>query len=150
MPGIVGGVPYLVVEYLQGRSLQDELHAAPTAIGIGHAARWIAQVCHALAQAHSRGIIHRDVKPGNIVLVRDSAGVATVRLVDFGIAKVLWTDSTVPLGVTQEAALGNVPLRVELRGSGKGHVYPVFAYRATPLLSSQGGRRVAMRAAMSA
>ena len=64
-------------------------------------------------------------------------------------------DALVRIDIDQARAFcdwdgGNVPLRVELRGSGKGHVYPVFAYRATPLLSSQGGRRVAMRAAMSA
>lgn len=75
------GVPYLVMECLSGRTLADELAGGPLpadrvrAIGV--------DVAGALATAHDLGVIHRDVKPGNI-LVTDTG---SVKLADFGIAK---------------------------------------------------------------
>ncbi|SFB99678.1 serine/threonine protein kinase [Nocardioides terrae] len=80
----IGGqvAPYLVMEYVDGASLRDVLHdQAPMApdrvMGI------VAQLADALAVAHAVGIVHRDVKPSNI-LVRPSG---TVALIDFGIAR---------------------------------------------------------------
>ncbi|MBM4092396.1 MAG: hypothetical protein FJ276_23675 [Planctomycetes bacterium] len=74
------GRPFLVMEYVRGRNLQD--HASGKSLEPREAARIVADVARALATAHSRGIVHLDVKPGNIVV--DETG--RPRLIDFGMA----------------------------------------------------------------
>lgn len=75
-----GGLPLIVMELLHGRSLSDALEAdGPMAVD--QAARIGIQVLEALDYAHSNGVLHRDVKPGNVMLVDDQ-----VVLTDFGIA----------------------------------------------------------------
>lgn len=79
--GVVDGKPFLVMEYLEGRTIQSllldriELPFRQT-LGVG------VQICDALAYAHSKGVIHRDIKPGNVFLLRDN----TVKVVDFGLS----------------------------------------------------------------
>lgn len=75
-----GGLPLIVMELLHGRSLSDALEAdGPMAVD--RAARIGAQILEALDYAHGNGVLHRDVKPGNVMLVDDQ-----VVLTDFGIA----------------------------------------------------------------
>lgn len=76
------GLFYLVIEYLAGGSLDDEIKKAGGAVDLARALRWIKQTLAALDYAHQQGVIHRDIKPSNIML--DSLGAAKV--VDFGIA----------------------------------------------------------------
>ncbi|MEU9479420.1 tetratricopeptide repeat protein [Streptomyces sp. NPDC048191] len=78
------GVPYLVMELLEGRDLSRLLqdnkgHPLP----VDHVEDIAAQVAAALAYTHRQGVVHRDLKPGNIVLLTDG----TVKLCDFGIAR---------------------------------------------------------------
>jgi CheY-like chemotaxis protein len=80
-----GRVAYLVMELLSGRTLADEL-AACGPLPIARCARLLLPVCEVLAEAHRAGVIHRDVKPANIVLHR-SNDQEIVKLVDFGIAQ---------------------------------------------------------------
>jgi tRNA A-37 threonylcarbamoyl transferase component Bud32 len=75
-----GGLPYLVMELLEGDTLADRLAGGP--LPPAEAARIGAAVADALEAAHSRGIIHRDIKPGNVLLT--PAG--EVKVMDFGIA----------------------------------------------------------------
>ncbi len=80
------GLPYLVSEYLDGRdfgSLLDEAGKIdePAAIHV------VRQVCRALSAAHTRGVVHRDVKPENVFLVGDLRA-PIVKMIDFGISKV--------------------------------------------------------------
>ncbi|MEV4640029.1 serine/threonine-protein kinase [Actinoplanes sp. NPDC049548] len=83
----VGESLALAMDFVGGGSLRERLRAAGT-LEPAEAARLLAQVAAALAQAHSLGVVHRDVKPDNILLhVR--AERADVRLTDFGIARVL-------------------------------------------------------------
>ena len=81
--GQAAGVLYYVTPYVEGESLQDLLRRVPQ-LPVDDALAVTRQVAGALAYAHSRGIVHRDIKPGNILLQGDEAIVA-----DFGIALAL-------------------------------------------------------------
>ncbi|MGW8849797.1 protein kinase domain-containing protein [Streptomyces xiamenensis] len=76
-------VLYLVMERLPGRSLDQVL--AEEIPPLGEVARWGEKICRALAVAHDAGVVHRDLKPGNVMV--ESDGLA--RVLDFGIAAVL-------------------------------------------------------------
>lgn len=77
------GIPYFVMPYIEGESLATVLAAGST-LAVALTVRILKDVARALAFAHQRGIVHRDIKPGNILL---SAGSATVT--DFGVSKAL-------------------------------------------------------------
>lgn len=78
--------PYLVMDYIEGQDLQD-LMGKEGRIPIVRSLRIVTQVCSALYHAHKRGVIHRDLKPRNIMVI-DAEDVSDfVKLVDFGIAK---------------------------------------------------------------
>jgi Tol biopolymer transport system component len=74
------GVHYLVMEHLEGETLASRLNRGP--LPVEEALPIAAQIASALALAHRHGVIHRDLKPGNIALTRDAA-----KLLDFGLAK---------------------------------------------------------------
>ncbi|MFO0756203.1 MAG: protein kinase [Byssovorax sp.] len=82
------GAPFIVMEYLEGRDLAaviDERKVVP----LRDAALYLLQICDALAEAHSLGIVHRDLKPGNLILTRKRDGSPAVKLIDFGISKLM-------------------------------------------------------------
>jgi eukaryotic-like serine/threonine-protein kinase len=80
------GSPFIVMEYLEGENLADLLDRQG-ALGLEEAASFMMQCCLALAEVHVAGMIHRDLKPGNIFIARQLDGSATVKIVDFGISK---------------------------------------------------------------
>jgi serine/threonine-protein kinase len=80
------GAPYMVMEHLQGKDLFDALKALG-ALPIATAVEYVIQACAGLAEAHARGIVHRDVKPENIFLV-ERDGWRQVKILDFGISKI--------------------------------------------------------------
>jgi serine/threonine-protein kinase len=84
----VGGSLALVMDYVSGGSLRNRLQSAGT-LPPAEAASLLAQVAAALTQAHEMGVVHRDVKPDNILLEVAEDGRHEVRLTDFGIARVL-------------------------------------------------------------
>ncbi|MFD4480162.1 protein kinase [Streptomyces sp. NPDC058471] len=76
--------PYLVMALVQGRSLDHVLRES-VRVPVADALRWAADICRALDAAHSAGIVHRDIKPGNVMITPDG----TAKVVDFGIATFL-------------------------------------------------------------
>lgn len=82
-----GGAPFLVMRYLEGGSVASRLQAQGGPLDLTTAVRWASQAADALSYAHQRGIVHKDVKPSNLLL--DPAG--NVYLADFGIAGALQT-----------------------------------------------------------
>jgi serine/threonine-protein kinase len=83
--------PFLVMEYLEGRDLKAVLEGEAPLAG-ERVAEIAIQTCDALAAAHAQGVVHRDVKPDNIFLLR-RGGVESVRVIDFGISKATLTGS---------------------------------------------------------
>ncbi len=77
------GLPYLVMSFVNGRSLQERLDAEGS-LGIREILRIGMQTASGLAAAHAQGLVHRDVKPANILLEN---GVERVKLTDFGLAR---------------------------------------------------------------
>jgi serine/threonine-protein kinase len=85
--GIDGGVPYLVMELLQGRTLADLIKEGP--LPPVRALEILRQTLRGLAFAHGKGIVHRDLKPANVFLQALPDHADHVRLLDFGMAKFL-------------------------------------------------------------
>src|SRR5271170_1618317 len=79
--GNLDGIPYIAMEYVVGETLRQVL--ATRALRRPEAVGYAVQIAHALAAAHRAGLLHRDVKPGNIMIT----GKNVVKVVDFGLAK---------------------------------------------------------------
>lgn len=80
---------YIVMDYLEGESLEDLLGRFPDGLSEKRAYEILVPICAALQHAHERGVIHRDLKPSNVMLVNNADGSTTIKLVDFGLAKML-------------------------------------------------------------
>jgi serine/threonine protein kinase len=80
------GLPFIVMEKLEGHDLAKDLEVYRR-LSLPRTAEIIGQVCKALARAHERGIVHRDIKPDNIFLCEVGGGETFVKVLDFGIAK---------------------------------------------------------------
>src|SRR5260370_21877465 len=81
------GVPYIVMEYLEGSDLSSYLGKQGPLV-IAHAAALILEACDGLAEAHALGIVHRDLKPANLFLAQSPDGSSCLKILDFGISKV--------------------------------------------------------------
>ncbi len=95
------GLPFLVMEYVPGRSLQDRLDKQGPLGSLAEILRIGMQTAAGLAAAHAQGLVHRDVKPANILLEN---GVERVRLTDFGLAR-----AAADAGVTQSGVVAGTP-----------------------------------------
>ena len=85
------GMPYIVMEFVEGQELSDMIRARDANnIDRARAVEITAQVLDALEYAHANGIVHRDIKPGNIIILKDG----TVKVTDFGIARIDSTSMT--------------------------------------------------------
>lgn len=84
------GTLYYVMEYLEGRSL-DEIVAAEGAMPAARVIHVLRQACAALREAHGRGLIHRDIKPHNLMLCQRAGEYDVVKILDFGLVKDLTT-----------------------------------------------------------
>ncbi|MCB9637156.1 MAG: serine/threonine protein kinase, partial [Sandaracinus sp.] len=85
--GVEDDLPFLVMELVEGRDLDQLLESREELLPIGRVLGLMAQVLRSLAQAHGMGIIHRDLKPGNALLQVLPDGSDHVEVLDFGLAK---------------------------------------------------------------
>jgi eukaryotic-like serine/threonine-protein kinase len=127
------GLLFLVMELLEGEDLAHALRAR--SLGRLELIRVFAQIAEALAEAHELGVVHRDLKPDNVFLTREPDGTIFVKLLDFGIAKLLddapsaLTDTGVVLGtpyyMSPEQARGDL-----IDGRSDIYALGVIMYRA--------------------
>ncbi|CAN5121056.1 hypothetical protein BH10CYA1_BH10CYA1_35150 [soil metagenome] len=103
------GAPYIVMDYLDGTSL-DTVLAKGGYLDIPRAEDIFVQICEAIAHAHSKSVIHRDIKPSNIMLTKGIDGGDFVKLVDFGIAKVLPSQQKATQNLTQTGDIFGSPM----------------------------------------
>ncbi len=98
-------IAYLVMEYLQGCTLGEVLKEE-SKLRLEFVINIVEQICAAVEEAHSQGIIHRDLKPDNIWLEPDIQGNYTVKILDFGLAKL--EDEIAPINSLKDNSLYNV------------------------------------------
>ncbi|MEX2275030.1 MAG: Stk1 family PASTA domain-containing Ser/Thr kinase [Actinomycetota bacterium] len=88
--GDEGNIHYIVMEHIQGRTLAD-FFAGGGRLAPMKAVQLVEQVAGALSYAHQQGVVHRDIKPGNIMVTREGE----VKVTDFGIARLITTQHTI-------------------------------------------------------
>jgi Tol biopolymer transport system component len=100
--GEEGGVGFLVLEYLEGETLAERIARGP--LPVAEALRFAIEIAGALDAAHRRGVVHRDLKPGNIMLTRTGG-----KLLDFGLAKMqplaAGAEHTVTMAITAQGSI---------------------------------------------
>jgi serine/threonine protein kinase len=106
--GSFEGQPYIVMEYLEGETLQARLER-DRAMNDAAAARIALQVAAAAGAAHAQGLVHRDLKPANIFLRQHADYPDFVKVLDFGIAKMLGADAESNSYQTQAGAMLGTP-----------------------------------------
>src|ERR1019366_3716885 len=110
------GIDYLVMEYLEGQTLADRLSKG--ALPVEQVLKHGAEICDGLERAHRGGVVHRDLKPGNIMLTRTGA-----KLMDFGLAKIAVASVAASgLSITLATPPGSHPL------TAQGSVVGTFQY----------------------
>jgi PAS domain S-box-containing protein len=107
------GEPFLVMDHIEGKSLEDVLNADRN-IDLQRFLKLFIQVCDGLQEAHSKGIVHCDIKPGNIVIghsevSRDQTAKEIPKIIDFGIARINPRDVSVDQKTTMDFAVTGSP-----------------------------------------
>jgi serine/threonine protein kinase len=113
------GQPYFIMEYLTGESLSDAVNRGPMpAVDVETIG---AQMCRALGAAHAKGIVHRDLKPHNVQLIDKADGAIHVKILDFGVAKILASPDGAQSVKTRTGSLMGTPLYMspeQCKGAG--------------------------------
>ena len=103
-----GGAFFYVMELLNGLDL-DEFIRRFGPVPSSRAVYFLQQICDSLGEAHEQGLIHRDIKPGNIYVCRYGRSVDFVKVLDFGLVKVRQEESDSELALTAEGDVGGTP-----------------------------------------
>jgi len=99
--------PYMVMQYLKGFDLLSEARRCGGKLPQIDAVDYVVQACVGLAEAHARGIVHRDIKPGNLFLTRRANGEPLIKVLDFGISKAVEEDEGQPSLTETDSVLGS-------------------------------------------
>ena len=103
------GSPYLVMEYLEGADLAAHLRrSGPLPVTL--AVDYVMEACEALAEAHATGTVHRDLKPANLFVAEQPDGTRCIKLLDFGISKVVEGVAPDDQSMTKTSTLMGSPL----------------------------------------
>jgi tetratricopeptide (TPR) repeat protein/tRNA A-37 threonylcarbamoyl transferase component Bud32 len=102
------GQPFLIMDYLEGINL-GKLIASPE-LDLRRSWRLFIQIADAMSHAHGHGVVHRSLKPGNIILVTDSEGAEQAMVSDFGLAKLLPASGQEIQDLTAKGAVIGSPL----------------------------------------
>jgi serine/threonine protein kinase/tetratricopeptide (TPR) repeat protein len=116
----VDGVRFLTMELVEGQTLSALV--APGGLPLPRLLDLVIPLTEALVSAHERGVVHRDLKPGNVMVTREGR----VKVLDFGLAKLVAADTAVHAGVTTAASL-----------SGEGQILGTTAYMAPEQLRGE-------------
>jgi len=100
------GAPFIVMELLEGKTLFEVLRETPV-LPVARACDIVCQVLSGLAAAHAKGIVHRDLKPANIFLTKFGTREDFVKIVDFGVSKIMTGEEAMQL--TRTGALLGTP-----------------------------------------
>ena len=106
LPPAHGGgpaAPYLVMEWVEGQTLEEVMVARPGPFPLAEAWALFEPLIEALAHAHAAGVVHRDLKPANVMVLRDPTGNPVPRVIDFGVAKLMDPSEVVGQGWTETA-----------------------------------------------
>jgi serine/threonine protein kinase len=104
--------PFLVMDFVEGETLAQVIARSGSGVAVEQAIPTFIQVCFGLAAAHDVGIVHRDLKPSNIIVVRGAeiGGEGSVKVVDFGIAKLTQHDGGEIQALTRTGEIFGSPL----------------------------------------
>jgi serine/threonine-protein kinase len=102
------GAPYIVMEHLSGETLGARLKRDGP-LEVARTIDDLLEACEAVAEAHSLGIVHRDLKPANLFLARGAGNIGLVKVLDFGISKLVGPDSNESDATTGEGFVGSPP-----------------------------------------
>lgn len=100
------GRAYFAMEYVEGRPITDACRE--DGLPIAERLRIFIQVCRAVEHAHQRGLIHRDLKPGNILVTKDDEGRSIAKLIDFGVARAVKPCADHSLTVIANQLIGTI------------------------------------------
>jgi serine/threonine-protein kinase len=104
--GIAAGTVWFAMEFVPGDDAQ-KIGNATKPMPVGRAVRWVVQMLEALAHAHSKGFVHRDVKPSNLLVASGPGGGEIVKLADFGLARAY--EASPLSGLTLTGSSGGTP-----------------------------------------
>jgi eukaryotic-like serine/threonine-protein kinase len=122
------GAPYIVMELLEGQTLAEAMDARGS-VAADRAVRCVLPIAGALAFAHDvHGIIHRDVKPENIILAETPGGVLQPKLIDFGMAKAVFGGTTTTTGIGTALGTPRYMSPEQAQGCVATHAVDVWAF----------------------
>jgi serine/threonine protein kinase len=123
------GLLYLVLEYLEGRTLAKVLRD-DGALSVARSFLFMTQLLRGLRSAHKKGVIHRDLKPSNLFVVAGEDGEEELKVLDFGVAKIFAADGAISGDATRDGMLLGTPQFMapeQITGAGIGPGTDLYA-----------------------